>query len=77
MPVKLCIVSYENHVIPIFEDNLNSLVFADVNECTTTANNICQNNGTCLNKPGGYFCQCLSNWTGPVCNLGMCRLTAI
>ena len=45
-------------------------LFADVNECATSLSNPCQNSGTCLNKQGGFTCQCPSNWTGSLCNQG-------
>jgi hypothetical protein len=29
--------------------------------------NLCLNNGTCLNYPGGYACHCLENYLGMHC----------
>ena len=39
----------------------------DVNECLNNASNLCLNNGTCLNSPGGYTCQCQENYLGRNC----------
>ena len=39
----------------------------DVNECDRDKSNICFNNGTCLNYPGGYKCLCQDNYLGKNC----------
>jgi hypothetical protein len=39
----------------------------DVNECIMNKTNLCLNNGTCLNYPGGYTCQCQENYLGIYC----------
>jgi hypothetical protein len=58
----------------------------DVNECLMNKTNLCLNNGTCWNYPGGYTCQCQENYLGIYCerkhiclehspcfNHGLCR----
>ncbi|UJR09595.1 hypothetical protein I4U23_013830 [Adineta vaga] len=58
----------------------------DVNECFMNSTNLCLNNGTCWNYPGGYTCRCLENYLGSNCerkhvclehtpclNNGLCR----
>jgi hypothetical protein len=39
----------------------------DVNECIMNKTDLCLNNGTCLNYPGGYACQCQENYLGIHC----------
>ena len=38
----------------------------DVNECDERTS-LCLNNGTCLNTPGNYQCQCSENYLGKHC----------
>ena len=37
----------------------------DIDECGIPDS--CLNNGSCLNKPGSYNCQCTQGYTGPRC----------
>ncbi|CAF1001650.1 unnamed protein product [Adineta steineri] len=39
----------------------------DVNECIMNKTNLCLNNGTCINYPGGYTCHCSENYLGYHC----------
>lgn len=39
----------------------------DVDECSMNRTNICLNNGTCSNYPGGYKCHCGPNYLGEHC----------
>jgi protocadherin Fat 4 len=39
----------------------------DVNECLINKTDLCLNNGTCWNYPGGYLCQCQENYLGKNC----------
>ncbi|CAF2149828.1 unnamed protein product [Rotaria magnacalcarata] len=39
----------------------------DIDECTMNKANICLNNGTCRNYPGGYKCDCGENYLGTHC----------
>ncbi|CAF3534312.1 unnamed protein product [Adineta steineri] len=39
----------------------------DINECEINQTNICLNNGTCVNYPGDYECQCHENYLGKNC----------
>ncbi|CAI5454134.1 unnamed protein product [Caenorhabditis angaria] len=43
---------------------------SDINECDFIKNTDleCQNNGTCVNTPGSYQCNCADNFFGPLCN---------
>jgi len=41
----------------------------DVNECTVS--NPCQNGGTCENRFGGFYCVCVSGWTGFDCSVNI------
>ena len=44
-----------------------SLCFAsDVDECSSDP---CQHGGTCVDRVGGYECQCHAQWEGPQCQL--------
>lgn len=40
----------------------------DINECVQE--NICQNGGTCFNRPGSFYCSCAQGWTGTLCETG-------
>ena len=44
----------------------------DINECQTT---MCQNNGTCVNTPGSFRCNCPPNFSGTFCEkrIDYCR----
>lgn len=42
--------------------------FLDINECVQE--NICQNGGTCFNRPGSFYCSCAQGWTGTLCETG-------
>ena len=44
---------------------LNNFIYIYILPCTGR----CQNNGTCINKEGYYTCDCLSDWTGRLCQL--------
>lgn len=44
------------------------LFLSDINECLQIG--ICQHNGTCVNRPGDFFCSCRPGWTGPLCDIG-------
>jgi len=46
-------------------------LLSDVNECTDGQTNPCQNGGTCVNKNGGFDCDCTIFWKGDKCNQGM------
>jgi len=46
-------------------------LLSDVNECTDGQTNPCQNGGTCVNKNGGFDCDCTPFWMGDVCDRGM------
>ena len=41
----------------------------DINECLSDP---CQNGATCNNTPGGFTCQCVDGYTGPLCQNGKC-----
>lgn len=53
----LTCISIENTILQI-------PIFTDTNECLTFP---CQNNGTCINNPGSYKCDCNNGWTGKDC----------
>ena len=38
---------------------------ADVNECETDG--ICLNDGACVNDIGSFGCECMSDFSGPLC----------
>ncbi|KAF1751799.1 hypothetical protein GCK72_018353 [Caenorhabditis remanei] len=46
---------------------------SDVDECSIYNGTLagCQNNGTCINKRGGFDCQCQSGYHGPLCQYHM------
>lgn len=52
-----------------FHGLLNYFFFnaIDRNECEQ---NPCQNNGTCRNTHGSYYCECSYGWQGPLCSDG-------
>lgn len=41
-----------------------SLCTTDIDECL---NDVCSNNGTCENTPGGFQCFCTDGWHGDTC----------
>lgn len=41
----------------------------DVNECEIEERSPCENNGFCINEPGGYRCECLNGYTGVRCEI--------
>ena len=45
----------------------HSFVSTEVNECESSP---CQNEGMCLDKFGGYTCDCLAGWYGVNCEMG-------
>lgn len=59
----LTCISIENTILQI-------PIFTDTNECLTFP---CQNNGTCINNPGSYKCDCNNGWTGKDCIEGTCK----
>ncbi|ULT88642.1 hypothetical protein L3Y34_007689 [Caenorhabditis briggsae] len=46
---------------------------ADVDECSVYNGTMagCQNNGTCVNRRGGFDCECHSGYHGPLCQYHM------
>lgn len=42
--------------------------FSDIDECLTE--DLCKNNGTCVNNEGSYVCLCTESWLGSHCNNG-------
>lgn len=42
--------------------------FTDINECDVHFP--CQNNGTCVNNNGSYYCDCKGGWQGHDCEIG-------
>ncbi|KAF7648827.1 hypothetical protein LDENG_00151130, partial [Lucifuga dentata] len=42
-----------------------TLCEADIDECEV---NPCENEGTCVNMPGGFYCHCHSGFSGLVCS---------
>lgn len=50
--------------------NYNCFVdsFTDINECDVHFP--CQNNGTCVNNNGSYYCDCKEGWQGHDCEIG-------
>lgn len=42
--------------------------FTDINECDVRFP--CQNNGTCVNSKGSYYCDCNEGWQGHDCEIG-------
>lgn len=47
------------------------IFFSDINECDVgLMSNPCQNNGTCMNSYGSYYCVCKEGWSGPNCTNG-------
>lgn len=47
---------------------LHWFLLLDVNECLTE--DLCKNNGTCVNNDGSYVCLCTESWLGKHCNNG-------
>lgn len=45
------------------------IYFLDLDECTVYEP--CQNNGTCTNNNGSYFCTCAEGWQGKDCEEGI------
>ena len=41
----------------------------DIDECTSSTHR-CQNDGTCVNIFGGYNCNCVTGFTGHLCEIG-------
>jgi hypothetical protein len=39
----------------------------DIDECAVNQTNPCFNNGTCINMPGNYHCQCPENYFDRLC----------
>ncbi len=37
-----------------------------MDECSSDP---CLHDGTCVDRPAGFDCQCLPEWQGPVCQL--------
>lgn len=55
--------------IMIEEMLLMVIYFLDLDECTVYEP--CQNNGTCTNNKGSYFCTCAEGWQGKDCEEGI------
>ena len=45
-------------------DTLRLSCFSDINECKNGTHDCDQDNGTCLNTPGSYTCQCKPGYAG-------------
>ncbi|EGT56752.1 hypothetical protein CAEBREN_31590 [Caenorhabditis brenneri] len=62
--------SFECHCDPGYEGELCD---TDINECKSE--NICMNNGTCVNLPGTFRCDCARGFGGKWCDvpLDMCQ----
>ena len=45
------------------------LIFSDIDECFADYNP-CKNEGTCVNLPGSYRCDCKSGYSGINCEIG-------
>ena len=43
------------------------LLLLDVNECVSSP---CKNSGTCLDRVNMYDCDCVSGYTGAMCESG-------
>ena len=41
-----------------------SIIFADINECSSVP---CHNDGTCLDQLNGYICLCANGYSGTEC----------
>lgn len=47
---------------------LNIYLILDIDECIDDTQ--CYNNGTCINTPGSYTCNCSLGWGGSKCETG-------
>ena len=43
---------------------LYSIVYVDVNECTSNDTNNCDKNARCTNTEGSYSCRCVTGYVG-------------
>lgn len=55
----------------IIRDNLS---LPDIDECQS---NPCRNSGICVDEANGHKCECLSGYTGPICDTGKCILSVL
>lgn len=46
--------------------NSNKFLLSDINEC---ASEPCMNGGTCFDRENGFYCHCMAEWKGPICQL--------
>ena len=78
MYMQACIMFNVSHVLCIMRlsfqffctHQLPALNVSDFDECASGTHE-CQNGATCVNVYGGYSCECLTGFTGYLCENGL------